>query len=255
VVLLAQRFFFAMTVTFCWIWICIERRFLSGSHTSGTRRASGIPFRFSLTSMTFSRIMLPSDRRYIHAKETGRVFGDGQMASGHFILSWRRIGRPMLLTSSGSTGHFTTIQSFMDHRTRPSQSRQPTPGVRLGFISASVVRRGCARHRAMKTLFTILASIAIHQCALAGFETDIPVTNRVILKSKSWTPTADQAQKALASIQSFLSKPATTNEYQLREIKKILANSRNSRVQFVGKIRDGRKIILQLLPCSGQGQG
>ena len=107
----------------------------------------------------------------------------------------------------------------------------------------------------MKTLFAILASFVIHQCALAGFETDIPATNRVILKSKSWTPTADQAQKALASIQSFLSKPATTNEYQLREIRKILANSRNYRVQFVGMIRDGRKIIwCNFFPAAGKGK-
>jgi len=107
----------------------------------------------------------------------------------------------------------------------------------------------------MKTILNILASIAIHHCALAGFETDIPVTNRVILKSESWTPTADQAQKALASMHSFLSKPATTNEYQLREIKKILANSRNYRVQFVGMIRDGRKIIwCNFFPAAGEGK-
>ena len=108
---------------------------------------------------------------------------------------------------------------------------------------------------AMKTIFAILALFTIHLCALAGFETDIRATNRVILKSESWTPTADQAQKALASIQSFLGKPATTNEYQLREIKKILAHSRNYRVQFVGIIRDGRKVIwCNFFPVAGKGK-
>jgi len=107
----------------------------------------------------------------------------------------------------------------------------------------------------MKTFFAILASFAFHLFALAGMETDIPPTNRVILKSESWTPTADQAQKALASIQSFLAKPATTNEYRLREIKKILANSRNYRVQFIGIIRDGRKIIwCNFFPAAGEGK-
>jgi hypothetical protein len=107
----------------------------------------------------------------------------------------------------------------------------------------------------MKTIFAILASFVIHQCVLAGFEAEIPLPNRVILKSGSWTPTADQAQKALASIQSFLSKPAVTNEYQLREIKKILANSKNYRVQFIGMIRDGRKIIwCNFFPTAGDGK-
>ena len=95
----------------------------------------------------------------------------------------------------------------------------------------------------MKTIFVILATFAIRLSALAGFEADIPPTNRVILKAESWTPTPDQVQKALVSIESFLGKPATTNEYKLREIRKILANSRNYRVQFIGIVRNGRKII------------
>src|SRR5437762_12515892 len=95
----------------------------------------------------------------------------------------------------------------------------------------------------MKTIFVILATFAIRLSALAGFEADIPPTNRVILKAESWTPTPDQVQKALVSIESFVGKPATTNEYKLREIRKILANSRNYRVQFIGIVRSGGRII------------
>lgn len=107
----------------------------------------------------------------------------------------------------------------------------------------------------MKTIFAVVVSFLIHQSVLAGFETDIPSTNRVILKSESWTPTADQTQKALVSVQSFLSKPATTNAYQLGEIKKILANGKNYRVQFVGMIRDGRKVIwCNFFPAANVGK-
>jgi len=105
----------------------------------------------------------------------------------------------------------------------------------------------------MKTLFILCASLAIHAVAFAGLEADIPEANRVILKSGSWIPTAEQTQKALASIETFLGHPGVLREYDLREIKKILGNSRNYRVQFIGVTRKGRKVIeCNFFPAAGK---
>src|SRR5437764_11678880 len=95
----------------------------------------------------------------------------------------------------------------------------------------------------MKTILVILALGAMQVCAHAEIETDIPPTNRVVLKSDVWTLTPEQTQKALSSIQSFLNQPDTTNSWKKAEIKKILANTKRYRVQFVGVVHDGRKVI------------
>jgi hypothetical protein len=95
----------------------------------------------------------------------------------------------------------------------------------------------------MKTFFVMLGLVVMQVCALAGIEADIPSTNRVVLKSGTWTPTPEQTQKALLSIQSYLDHPDTTNRWKKAEIKKILANVKKYRVQFVGVVHDGRKVI------------
>jgi len=108
---------------------------------------------------------------------------------------------------------------------------------------------------AMKTFLAILAAFALQPCAFAGLETDISSTNQIILKSGSWTPTPDQTRKALVSVQAFLSRPATTNDDRLHEMKKILANRRNYRVQFIGMIRGGRKMIwCNFFPAASEGK-
>jgi hypothetical protein len=65
----------------------------------------------------------------------------------------------------------------------------------------------------------------------------------VVLKSGKWTPTPEQTQKALVSIQSFLNQQDITNNVRKSDIRKILANTKGYRVQFVGKIHGGKKVI------------
>jgi hypothetical protein len=95
----------------------------------------------------------------------------------------------------------------------------------------------------MKTIFVMLALVVMQVCALAGIEVDIPPTNRAVLNSGAWTPAPEQTQKALIAIQTFLDQPGTTNRWKNAEIKKILANTKKYRVQFVGVLHDGKKVI------------
>ena len=108
----------------------------------------------------------------------------------------------------------------------------------------------------MKTILVILASVVLQVCAHAGIETDIPQTNRVVLKSGAWRPTPEQTQKSLLSIESFLNQPDTTNSWKKAEIKKILANTKRYRVQFVGVVHAGRKVIwCNFFPAPYNGEG
>jgi len=96
----------------------------------------------------------------------------------------------------------------------------------------------------MKTILTFILALTLLQTfAYAGIEADISKENRVILTLGAWTPSAEETQKALVAIQVFLEKPASTNDWANGEIKKILANTKKYRVQFVGVIRDGKKVI------------
>ena len=79
--------------------------------------------------------------------------------------------------------------------------------------------------------------------AVAGVDTDIPQTNRVILVGGNWKPSEEDTQKALTAIQAYLEKPTATNAWTLGEIKKILAHTKHYRVQFKGVVVDGRKLI------------
>ena len=109
----------------------------------------------------------------------------------------------------------------------------------------------------MKVISTSFLALALlHAVAFAGIDADIPQTNQVILSSGAWLPSTKETQKALAAIQAFLEKPASTNEMSNSEIKKILANMKKYRVQFVGVVRDGNKIIwCNFFPAPRKGDG
>lgn len=79
--------------------------------------------------------------------------------------------------------------------------------------------------------------------AVGGIVADIPQANRVILATGAWTPSAAETQKALVAIQFFLERPASGNRRSIGEIKQILGNAKNYRVQFVGVVREQRKLI------------
>jgi hypothetical protein len=106
----------------------------------------------------------------------------------------------------------------------------------------------------MQTILAIFALVVMQVCAHAGIETDIPPTNRVVLKSGAWTPTPEQTQKALLSIQTFLNQTDTTNSWKNAEIKKIRANTKNYRVQFIGILHDGKRVVwCNFFPARGDG--
>ncbi len=96
----------------------------------------------------------------------------------------------------------------------------------------------------MKRLLILLfALVAFAVRTMAGLETDIAQTNRAILSAGRWTPSAQDVRKALVAIQAFLERPTSTNEWTKGEIKKILAHSKEYRVQFIGVVRDGKRLI------------
>lgn len=93
------------------------------------------------------------------------------------------------------------------------------------------------------TVGLLFALLLIQGSALAGIDSDIPQTNRVILAEGKWMPSEQDTQKGLAAVQAFLEKPVSTNPYELGEIGKILAHSKDYRVQFTGVLVDGKKVI------------
>ncbi|MEI8064505.1 MAG: hypothetical protein WCH84_10640 [Verrucomicrobiota bacterium] len=96
----------------------------------------------------------------------------------------------------------------------------------------------------MKTAFAALLGLLLVQgMVFAGVDTNIPETNRVILASGDWKPSEEDTQRALNAIQTFLDKPTSTNAWELGEIKKILAHTKDYRVQFKGVLFDGRKLV------------
>jgi hypothetical protein len=93
----------------------------------------------------------------------------------------------------------------------------------------------------MKSLFALLA-FALAQCVCsAGLDTDIPETNRVVLTSAEWTPTAAECQKCLGAIQSFLERAKPINPWDRDMIPQILKRTKGYRVQFVGILYPGNK--------------
>jgi hypothetical protein len=101
-------------------------------------------------------------------------------------------------------------------------------------------------------LILLLALLILESRAVAGLDSDIPQTNRVVLSSGRWKPSAEEAQKALAAIQKFLEKPSSTNDWTKREIEKIQEHAKEYRVQFVGIVRDGKRLIwCNFFPAAG----
>jgi hypothetical protein len=98
----------------------------------------------------------------------------------------------------------------------------------------------------MKIIFaSVLLFLALQASALGSFETDIPEANRVILTTGAWTPSVEETSKALMAIQSFLEQPTSGgNQRSKYEIKMILKNAKSYRVQFVGQLRQKRRVIL-----------
>lgn len=93
----------------------------------------------------------------------------------------------------------------------------------------------------MKIALLLLCCFGFLQTsAFAGIETDIPPTNRVVLKSGEWQPSDAETVKALGAVGAFLEN----SKHDKGEIAKIKANLAKYRVQFIGANRGGKKIIL-----------
>jgi hypothetical protein len=103
---------------------------------------------------------------------------------------------------------------------------------------------GHLKRSTMKLVWILALGLLLFEPrAVAGLDTDIARTNRVILSSGRWNPSAVETQKALAAIQKFLDRPTTTNEWARGEIRKILEHTKEYRVQFVGVVRDRKRLI------------
>jgi len=117
------------------------------------------------------------------------------------------------------------------------------------------------RRSTMKVLlFALFGSVLCHSEAMAGIA-DIPKTNQVILAEGDWKPSAEETQKALAAIQSFLEGSNFTNDlsksvfrkivehdkgyldWMENRIRKIREHAKEYRVQFLGKVSDRKRVI------------
>jgi hypothetical protein len=107
----------------------------------------------------------------------------------------------------------------------------------------NMIESGAGNRWRGQLLVLPLLLLALASRAAAGLETDIPQGSRAVLSSGQWRPSAAETDKALAAIQKFLEKPVATDKWENREIQKILLHSKDYCVQFVGVVRDGKKII------------
>jgi hypothetical protein len=122
-------------------------------------------------------------------------------------------------------------------------SRHELEAAQFFTKSPGSILRALPSNTDMKIFFAMIALVSMQICARAGVEVEIPSTNQVVLKSGAWTPSPEQPQKALVSIQSFFNHPDTTNGWKNTEMNRIRANMKNYRVQFVGVVRHGKKVI------------
>jgi hypothetical protein len=95
----------------------------------------------------------------------------------------------------------------------------------------------------MKVIIVLFALALMQSLCLAGLDTDIAITNRVILKSGDWSPAPEDVPKCLLAIQTFLEHPGELDDYSKGDVKSILSRTKDYRVQFVGVIKDGKKVI------------
>jgi hypothetical protein len=126
----------------------------------------------------------------------------------------------------------------------------------------------------MKTLILVIVGLLLYRTiVVAGIDTDIPKTNQVILAVGAWTPSAEETQKALTAIQSFLEGSGFTNalsksqfrnieehdkgyfDWMKNRIKKIREHAKEYRVQFVGEVRNDKKVIwCNFIPSARTGE-
>ena len=104
-------------------------------------------------------------------------------------------------------------------------------------------RSACSRSTMKPLLVLLFAVLIVESRAVAGLTTDIAQANQVILSSGRWKPSFEETQKALAAILVFLDKPSSTNDWTKSEIKKIREHAKEYRVQFMGVVREGRRVI------------
>ena len=133
---------------------------------------------------------------------------------------------------------------------------QATPNCAFSLFQSQRPRAPDPARSTVTLLITsLLAVVLMQSTALAGVDTDIPGTNRVTLASGEWKPSEHDTEKALAAVQSFLEKPTSTNAWTLAEIKKILAHTKDYRVQFTGVRLDGKKMIrCNFFPARTEGK-
>jgi hypothetical protein len=111
----------------------------------------------------------------------------------------------------------------------------------------------------MRFVLIFFFALPLFQCrVIAGIDTDIPQTNQIILPSgflslEHWKPSTEQTKNALIAIQKFLEIQTVRNDWKAGEIKKILAHTKQYRVQFIGVKRNGKKLILcNFFPAIGE---
>ena len=88
----------------------------------------------------------------------------------------------------------------------------------------------------------IVLAFASAQLTAAEVKQTIPTEQRVILKGV-WTPPAAEMDKALDAVDAFLKKPVGATQWQIGEIRQIRANIAKYRVQLVGDVRNGKKVL------------
>lgn len=138
---------------------------------------------------------------------------------------------------------------------------QATPGC-TGRLTLSQVPGAPDRDRSKMKVFLLplFGSLLCHTEAMAGIA-EIPETNQVILADGDWKPSAEETRKALAAIQSFLEGPGFTNDlsksqmkiilehdkgyldWMEKRIRKIREHAKEYRVQFLGKVSEGERVI------------
>ena len=117
----------------------------------------------------------------------------------------------------------------------------PKPAGRIG-------RRGGALALNIPQL-VLLGFLLFQKPAQAGLDTEISETNRVIVRHPRYepTPTAQDCQKALVAIQSFLENANTRNPRAKGEISNVLAHAKEYRVRFYPMLQNRKNPLKPVL--------
>jgi hypothetical protein len=124
-----------------------------------------------------------------------------------------------------------------------------------GFQAAGVLRSAVQlgneeKNHMIRLAMIILFGVIGHLPVSAGEESEsIPPEHQVILKGQ-WTPTKDQTEKALMATAIFVRKIASqpagktfAENYKIGGAAKISRQMATYVVQFIGKVRNGKKVI------------